>query len=192
MPEIDVREAPVARLAEYARIPIAFGGDRVLDVVAGDDGTVDLVERSVAPFVKDYDALEPPTAWPARFDLSRWAMLTAHVGGAHVGGAVVAFDTPGVDMLGGARDRAVLWDLRVAPAWRGRGVGRRLFEAAVAWARARACRALIVETQNVNVAACRFYARMGCTLHAVHPRAYPALPHETQLIWRRALADERA
>jgi hypothetical protein len=44
-----------------------------------------------------------------------------------------------------------------------------------------------VETQNVNVAACRFYARQGCVLTAVDPFAYPALPGEIQLLWYKDL-----
>ena len=70
---------------------------------------------------------------------------------------------------------------------RGRGVGARLFAAAEAWAMARGVRTLKVETQNVNVGACRFYARQGCTLGEINRFAYPQLPDEVQLIWRKAL-----
>ncbi|MGZ8471829.1 MAG: hypothetical protein ACXWZ7_20745 [Gemmatirosa sp.] len=45
-----------------------------------------------------------------------------------------------------------------------------------------------METQNVNVAACRFYAHQGCILGAVHRFAYPTLPDEAQLLWYRRLA----
>jgi GNAT superfamily N-acetyltransferase len=58
-------------------------------------------------------------------------------------------------------DLAVLWDIRVQPERRGRGVGKALFYASVDWACRRGCRQLKVETQNVNVAACRFYASQG-------------------------------
>jgi hypothetical protein len=44
-----------------------------------------------------------------------------------------------------------------------------------------------VETQNINVPACRFYARMRCTLGAIHRYAYPDLPGEAQLLWYRTL-----
>jgi GNAT superfamily N-acetyltransferase len=100
---------------------------------------------------------------------------------------VVAFDTPTVEMLEGRRDLAVLWDIRVAPEARGQGVGAALFGAAAAWAAARGCRQLKVETQNVNVPACRFYASQGCVLAAIHRFAYPGLPHEVQLLWYRDL-----
>jgi GNAT superfamily N-acetyltransferase len=75
---------------------------------------------------------------------------------------------------------AVLWDIRVAPAFRGRGVGRALFEAVETWVGARGCAELKVETQNINVAACRFYAALGCQLRTVRTDAYPLCPGEDQ------------
>jgi GNAT superfamily N-acetyltransferase len=148
------------------------------------------VPRTVEqPWHKDYDAYhdEGPPRWARRFDLSRWVVLVARLDGRRVGGAVVAVDTPGVHMLEVRRDLAVLWDLRVAPAARGTGVGRALFAAAERWALARGFRQLKIETQNVNVPACRFYAGMGCELGAIHRFAYPELPDEVQLLWYKVL-----
>jgi predicted GNAT family acetyltransferase len=82
----------------------------------------------------------------------------------------VAHRTPGVYMLEGRDDLAVLWDIRVQPVVRGHGIGHLLFEAAAATARQWQCRLLKIETQNINVAACRFYAREGCQLGGIHPR----------------------
>lgn len=188
-----------AALAAHARVSIAFEVDRVLGVTARDGGLGGLVlaERRLAvPYRKDYDAHDGgPAEWARRFDLTNWGLFEVHDAGGLVGAAAVAFDTPGVDMLEGRRDLAVLWDLRVAPEARGRGVGTALFRAAEAWATARGCRQLKVETQsrmagaaNVNVPACRFYARAGCVLGAVHRFAYPGLPDEAQLLWYRALS----
>jgi ribosomal protein S18 acetylase RimI-like enzyme len=81
----------------------------------------------------------------------------------------------------------VLWDIRVVPERRGHGIGTALFRAAEAFAAARGCRELKVETQNVNVPACRFYQRHGCVLRTVNRFAYPALPDEVQLIWTKSL-----
>ena len=36
-------------------------------------------------------------------------------------------------------------------------------------------------------AACRFYQEMGCTLGGIDRFAYPRLPGEVQLLWRKAL-----
>ena len=91
-------------------------------------------------------------------------------------------------MLGGRDDVAVLWDIRVSPRERGRGIGSALFRAAGDWAGARGCRWLKIETQNVNVPACRFYQKMGCTPGAIGRFAYPGQPAEVQLLWSKALA----
>jgi ribosomal protein S18 acetylase RimI-like enzyme len=90
-------------------------------------------------------------------------------------------------MLEDRSDLAVLWDIRVAPAFRGRGVGRALFEAAETRALTRGCRELKVETQNINVPACRFYAALGCQLRVVRDNVYPQCPGELQFLWYKAL-----
>ncbi|MGH7574672.1 MAG: GNAT family N-acetyltransferase [Longimicrobiales bacterium] len=125
------QEAPSA-LADYACVPIAFEVRERFAVKAHNAGLGGLhlhAERVVEPYVKDYDAQpgQHPTAWAARFDLARWGILTAWADGERVGGAVVAWDTPGLEMSEGRSDMAVLWDLRVTPDWRRRGVGTSLF-----------------------------------------------------------------
>jgi GNAT superfamily N-acetyltransferase len=188
-------EAPVD-LAAYATVPIAFEVRGVLDVDAPDAGLGGLTLRYrplARPYVKDYDAPpagRPPTRWAEVVDLAGWGVLVARVGGERVGGAVVApVAVAGESDAIASGAEATLWDIRVAPAWRGRGaVGAALFEAAEAWARARGATALLVETQTVNVPACRFYARRGCVLAAVDRFAYPTLPDEVRLMWRKSLA----
>jgi GNAT superfamily N-acetyltransferase len=177
-------------LAEYALLPIAFRVDRVLDVTARADGGFVLSARRLEiPYVKDYDAIdgEGPLHWTRRFDVSNWRLFTGRVAGSRVGGATVAVDTPGLTMLEGRRDLSVLWDIRVLPDARGKGIGSALFERVEAWSRTQGCRQLKVETQNVNARACGFYARHGCELRAIHHAAYPELPEEIQLLWYKDL-----
>jgi GNAT superfamily N-acetyltransferase len=119
--------------------------------------------------------------------MSNWRLFAAWSDGRRIGGAAVVFNTPGVDMLEGRKDLALLWDIRVTPEVRGQGVGSALFRVAEEWARGKGCRQLKVETQNINVLACKFYARQGCVLTAVDQLAYPGLPGETQLIWHKDL-----
>jgi hypothetical protein len=113
-----------------------------------------------------------PLAWPKQFDLRAWGFFLAFDGQRPVGGATIAMHTPGLHMLEGRSELAVLWDLRVHPKRRGRGIGELLFKRSLEWARGRGCRQMKIETQNINVDACRFYARMGCELGAIHRRAY--------------------
>ena len=112
---------------------------------------------------------------------------SAQLAGELIGGAVIAFSTPSADLLEGRLDLAVLWDIRVSPDVRGRGVGSALFRAVETWATGKGCKELKVETQNINVAACRFYARHGCVLRAADRSAYPQFPGEVQLLWYKNL-----
>lgn len=183
-----VIEEPVSALAEYGGISIAFEVSEMFDVIAEADGTRLDVRRVPAPYVKDYDAIDGgPMRWAERFDLSNWGFFSALRDAQCVGRAAVARDTSALEMLEGLSDVALLWDIRVAPFARRRGVGSALFDAVVTWARSRGCLQLKVETQNTNVAACRFYAREGCALRTVQWGAYPALPDEVQLIWFKDL-----
>ncbi len=184
---IQIVEQSADRLSSYGEIPIAFTVESKYQVAAHVPGesTWRLTEERVKhPYVKDYDAGgERPLRWAQQWDLTNWVVLAALRDSARLGGAVVAWNTPGVNMLEERDDLAVLWDLRVHPDHRRRGVGQRLFESAAAWARAKGCRQLKVETQNTNVPACTFYAKQGCYLGAVYPGAYPEYPDEVQLLW---------
>jgi GNAT superfamily N-acetyltransferase len=189
--EIEIIQESTTALAEYARIPIAFEVRRILELEVlsqGLDGLV-LSERWLdVPYVKDYDALRPnaPEQWAKRFDLSSWGLFGARAEDRRVGGAAVALEAD-LDILEGRNDVAVLWDIRVSLESRGLGVGFALFQAVEAWATERGCRQLKTETQNVNVPACRFYARQGCVLGGIRRFAYPELPHEVQLLWYKQL-----
>ena len=58
-----------------------------------------------------------------------------------------------------------------------------LFKAAVEWAASRGCQQLKVETQNINYAGCRFYAKQGWVLGGINSFAYAECPDEVQLLW---------
>lgn len=183
-------------LAEHGHVPIAYEVRSRFraDPADGGLGGIALVEEPVdPPYVKDYDQTseEGPARWPARWldrwDTSAWGLLAAYDGSRRVGGALLARSTPNVNMLEGRDDLLVLWDLRVHPDHRGVGVGRMLFEASVDWARRHGCVEMKIETQNTNVPACRFYARLGCRLGAIISHAYVEFPDEIQLIWRMQL-----
>ncbi len=190
--EVKIREESVDALTDYGRVSIAFQVEMRFRVDPMDDGLGGLLlreEKVEPPYLKDYDdhREEGPTRWAKRWDISNWGILSAYDQDTRVGGAVIACDTEGVDMLEGRKDIAALWDIRVQPEVRGQGVGAKLFQRAVDWSKNKGCRLLKVETQNINVAACRFYLRQGCELGAVNRFAYHELPEEVQLIWYRRL-----
>ena len=167
-------------LSEYACVPIAFEV-RSVYAVSGSPGAWQLTERTLdKPYAKDYDAIpgDSPLEWPHRFDVSRWSMLVARIGNERAGGLVLLFDRP---------DVAEIRDIRVSATHRRRGIGTAMFAAAERLARKHNCSTLEVETQNVNVAACDFYARNGCTLTQVEPFAYLKLSSEVRLVWRKEL-----
>jgi GNAT superfamily N-acetyltransferase len=194
---IEIVEEDSESLSAYASISIAFDVTEVLDMEAPLIGhrVLPLRSRPVAtPYTKDYDAYagNGPLDWPRRFRLGGWGFLAAYVDGQRVGGAVVIARDPDVGLLQGREDAAVLWDLRVAPPVRRRGVASALLAAAERWAHARACRVLDVETQQINVPACRLYAARGFVLREVNESAYEGLPGEIQLLWHKSLVESNA
>lgn len=179
-----LRFEPVLDLREHARVANDFEARTVFDV----SDTLELLERPLpGPYRKNYDDVEDPLGWPRSFDTANWILIAAFAGDARIGGAIVAAATPGVELLEGRDDLAVLWDLRVAPAHRRGGIATALVAAAQTWARERRCTAMKVETQNTNPAACRFYMHNGFILSQVRRGAYPQLPGDVQLIWRKKI-----
>lgn len=178
---------------QYAAVPISFqvrSKLRVTPLEGGLRGLVLVEEPVTPPYLKDYDASESPITWPGQFDVRNWTFFLAIMGSSRpVGAAAVAFNTPGVNMLEGRKDLAVLWDIRVHPEFRGKGIGSQLFRTAEHWAREQNCRQLKVETQNINVPACQFYNRQGCTLGAIHCYGYSNTPFadEAMLLWYKEL-----
>jgi GNAT superfamily N-acetyltransferase len=190
-----VRAESAASLPDYASVSIAFDTTERLDLAAAgvDQAATDArVVPLSAPITKDYDAIagNHPLDWRSRFDVRPWLFLGAYRSGRRVGGAIVISGDATVQMVEGRDDLALLWDLRVAPDARGRGVGSALLRVAQDWAWARGRTTMKVETQDINVAACRLYARHGFRLCVVDATAYPDFPDETQLLWYKTLAGQ--
>jgi GNAT superfamily N-acetyltransferase len=175
--DIEIRSEPLSDLHRHVVVPSTFESTTIFDVEQTPRRLALIERRLPAPFRKNYDLLENPLNWPARFDLSKWTLVGAHAGNRRLGGAIGVLEA----------DRIVLWDLRVSPEFQRKDIGSALFRAIESWGRERGCRELMVETQNVNVAACRFYERQGCVLEQANPGAYPQLPEEIQLIFSKAL-----
>lgn len=92
-------------------------------------------------------------------DPARRLVLVAEEDGAVIGMVTVQLVVSTAE--GG--DSGLLEDMVVDAAHRGAGVGRRLLEAAEAWARARGATRLQLLADVENAPALRFYARVGWT-----------------------------
>lgn len=183
-------------LVEYSKISNWFEVRVRLSVGLINDGIGGVVlheEEVVPPYIKKYDALEVakegegPTRWPKFFDTGNWDLFLIRKDGVPVGGATAAFSTPEIRRLAGRDDITVLWDIRVHPEHRRCGIGSALFKEASSWSRERGCKYLKIETQNINVPACRFYGRQGCRLGEINRFAYIDYPDEVMLVWYLAL-----
>lgn len=189
---IRIANEDCSSIDQYSSIPISFDVISVFDVThAPDDEAPRLVERSLEhSYVKNYDVIQgdSPLEWPGRFDLSSWRFFVAYAGEQRVGGVVLIMDSPDIEMLEGRKDLALLWDVRVAPSFRASCVGSTLLAAAESWSIEHGAKDLKVETQNINVSACRFYESRGFELRQANAGVYPGLPNEVQLLWYKSLA----
>ena len=151
-------------------------------------GGFTFVETLVAePYIRDFCTGRYATVerWK-RWDLSNWAFFMAFDGDKPIGAAAVASKTEGANLLYGRNDLAALWDIRVNDAYKGQGVGQKLFNMAVEWSRNQGLTQMSIECQNNNIVACKFYHRQGAVLSVINEYAYynePEYRHEVQFIW---------
>lgn len=177
-----IRRIDWSELDRYASIPAVVPVQSVLvpQAIEGGLGGIRLTERRLtAPYEKDYDAVNPPSTWRDAHPKASWLLVLAEDGETLVGAAAA---------LSAGGTTAELWDIRVAPASRRGGVGRALLEHVASWAASRGAMALVAETQNVNVPACRFYRAAGAGLGALDLHLYaPPVAEEVALFWRLEL-----
>lgn len=158
----------------------------LLQPLEGGLGGLLLTETPVTPYIKDLSQYERATEYESLIDISSWHFFMAFDGERPVGALTLAGTTPGMHMLSGRRDACVLWDIRVADGYKHQGIGQRLFDLAADAARRDGYRQMIIECQNNNVPACRFYRKQGAVLGKVDAYTYysdPAIRDEVQLIW---------
>ncbi|MBK9125627.1 MAG: GNAT family N-acetyltransferase [Chloroflexi bacterium] len=119
--------------------------------------------------------LEPlPAPYVKRFDLEDRDYYDAIVRDGHSFGAYDGDVLAGIGLADVHLWNRTFWihELHVVPAHRGRGIGRALIEALAQRATTVECRTMIVETQNTNVPAIRFYRRVGFRIEAVDVSLY--------------------
>ena len=189
----EIREVGTESLPIYATIPISFMAESEFCVELIDSGLggFRFVEKQVEPYLKYDDGPSEILNWPKRYDVSKWGVFIAFGDDRPVAGATVAANlSAGMTTPFESESVASLWDLRVHPDERKRGIGTMIFKYAADWARKKGFRHLKIETQNVNVPACRFYAKQGCKLGAIHRYGYSGfedVAHEAMLLWYLSL-----
>jgi streptothricin acetyltransferase len=152
MPDIVIQPLTAANPADLHRCDNSFTVEAELRLTA-EDGRISYTTRSVPPYVKRYSPeVHDAQAYIGKPDHAAWL---AYVDGQLAGQILVHENWNRL---------AIIWDIAVAPPFRRRGVGRRLIAETVAWARARGLPGVMLETQNINVAACRLYERCGFVL----------------------------
>ena len=188
--EIETLPVNSETLTEYSLIQMVYEVKDMLSIELIDDGIGGMIfheEVIATPFIRDFDSLdgETPIRWLKNFNTTNWVLFLARENGVPIGGATVVTRTPEVNMLRGRNDIAVLWDIRIKPEKKRMGIGTRLFQAAINWSRKQNLEYLKIESQNINVPACRFYIKQGCKLGEINRFAYtvPELMSETMLVW---------
>lgn len=185
---ITLREVGRECFALYDSVPqnVFVQTEYRVEPVDGGLGGMRLREVPVEPYVKDLSQYERATEYEQQFDIASWRFYMAFDGDKPVAALTLAGPTEGMHMLCGRRDACVLWDIRVADDYKRRGLGQRLLDMAIADARSRGFRQMIIECQNNNVPACRFYHKQGAVLGKIDRYAYyadAAIRDEVQLIW---------
>lgn len=169
-----IRPAQVTDLSDINRCDNAFTViERLVPRLEG--GALAYTFEPLQPFEKVYPPETfDPAAWLA--DPAR-AIYLAYAGAALAGQAILSTHWNGY---------AYLDDLRVAPAFRRRGLGRRLLAQSAAWAQACRLPGFMLETQDINAPACRLYASFGFVLGGLDQYLYRAWQpplEETALYW---------
>jgi ribosomal protein S18 acetylase RimI-like enzyme len=174
-------------LIAYSVVPIHITVNEYYHVEDANARTLDVMDlRKIdIPYMKYFDTkTNNPSTLPQKFDLRNWVLIAAFYGEKIIGGAVLAMDTPGVNMLKGRNDLAVVWDLRVDGNYRGLGIGSKLIEACRLEAKSKKCTEINIECQNTNVRACNFYnkhAKLDSIKFGEYDGEYA---QDVQFIWR--------
>jgi ribosomal protein S18 acetylase RimI-like enzyme len=165
-----VRALTPGDLPQLRRIDAEFVSDRYLDVVKHADGfnvTWQLIERPLDPPFVSTDYGIPP------HEVDELARRLQRDDGLYL---VIVDKDRIVAVLDAEhetwRNTALIWNLYVDRAYRGRGFGSDLIARTIQWAADRQLRAIWLETQTNNWPACQFYRKHGFRLCGLDDHFY--------------------
>lgn len=185
---IRIQEVDTSFLEEYDKIPMQFEVKTEFRLQRLEQGLGGFLfeETPVVSYIKDFRKYECAAEYGKHFDISGWRFYAAFDAEKPIGAITVAGRASDLDMLPEQCNACVLWDIRVEDAYKHMGIGQRLLDAGIAGARADGYTQMVIECQNNNVPACRFYKKQGAQLIKVDTCAYlsdPEIAHEIQLVW---------
>ncbi len=131
---------------------------------------------------KSYDTIpgNHPTKWPAE-RLEGLVVLRKCEGGSVKAAAAMQI----------LKNKAIIWDIRVAPDRRGCGLGKQLLADCIEAAVDAGVGYVEAETQNINLAACKLYKCAGFEVASIDRFAYEEEGlDEIAIIWRRRCVRE--
>ena len=174
MADIIIQPLTAANQAGLNRCDNSFTVEAELCLHA-EDGRISTTVRPVTPYVKRYGPeIHDPRTYIDKTDHAAWL---AYVDG-HLAGQILVHEN--------WNRFAIIWDIAVDPPFRRRGVGHRLIEQAIEWARERGLPGVMLETQSINVPACRLYERCGFVLGGLDGYLYRGVmpgTREIALFW---------
>jgi ribosomal protein S18 acetylase RimI-like enzyme len=170
MADIRIYPLAAANQADLNRCDNSFPVEAEL-CLSAEDGQVRYTVRPVAPYVKQYGPeVTDAQAYLERPDHAAWL-------------AYVQERLAGQILVREHWNRfAIVWDIAVHPPFRRQGVGRSLMEQAIRWARERRLPGVMLEAQNINVSACRFYESCGFSLGGFDRHLYRGIDPDTREI----------
>lgn len=174
-----IKRIGLNQLHRYNQIPMKKEFDHILMYHSLQEADI----LPTKPTIIDLSQEEDINDWLRLFDHDHCGVFVAEAEGRWLGGCVVVTHSPKVHMLRGDDSNAVLWDIRVDPVAQHRGIGTLLFETAMTFGREEGCQRMLIETQNNNPRAIRFYETHGATLLEINKNHYPDQPTEDQLIF---------
>ncbi len=181
--ELRLGDDSVEFLQAYGQIDIQFRATTKVRLAALDQGIFE--EESCLPYSKNYDDFVEvrPTRLRLNYDLRNWLVVTLSLNTTLVGGILLA--PPGSDyrLFPEQLNEGVVVDLRVSPAFRAKGMGRKLMIRAIEIAKKDGWRSLLVETQDTNPMACKFYLQNGFRVKSITKGAYGPDNHEAMVIF---------
>ncbi|KXZ13715.1 GNAT family N-acetyltransferase [Bacillus nakamurai] len=126
---------------------------------------------------KDDEQVEESPGFPAYIDYPDQAVYGAYIDGQLAGQVTVKRNW---------NEYAYIEDIKIDKKQRRQGIGRKLIEQVIQWAKKNKMPGIMLETQNINVKACQFYESCGFEIGGFDLCLYKGInkhAHEAAVYW---------